>query len=341
MENILDLIKPYKTLSIIGMDKNVGKTTLLNFILKETRGKISLGLTSIGRDGEEEDRVTATEKPSIYIEKGTYLATAKVCLSNSDITREIIRTTGINSPMGEIIEVRALSDGYVELGGPSVNSEMALVCKDLKELGCDIVIVDGALGRRTTASPSITEGTILCTGASLHQNMYKVVEETVKIVNLLSIEKEEKIEICSIVEEIFRTSRVGIIDKFNNYKKLEVKTSLEASQDILANLNEESRFIAIKGILSDKLIDNIMKCTNLYKNCIIIVEDGTKIFLNNLTLSKFQKQGGRIRALNKINLVGVSCNPKSPLGYEFPGNAFLKELRAHLNIPVFDVVGGG
>jgi len=88
MNEILKLLKPYKSVSIIGMNKNVGKTTTLNHILKEARGSVSLGLTSIGRDGEELDRVTATEKPKIYIEKGTVIATAKQCLLNSDFTRE-------------------------------------------------------------------------------------------------------------------------------------------------------------------------------------------------------------------------------------------------------------
>jgi len=44
MNEILKLLKPYKSVSIIGMNKNVGKTTTLNHILKEARGSVSLGL---------------------------------------------------------------------------------------------------------------------------------------------------------------------------------------------------------------------------------------------------------------------------------------------------------
>ena len=77
MIEILKLLKPYRSVSIIGMNKNVGKTTTLNYILKEARGKVSLGLTSIGRDGEEIDVVTSTEKPKIYIEKNAMVATAR------------------------------------------------------------------------------------------------------------------------------------------------------------------------------------------------------------------------------------------------------------------------
>ena len=189
--SIFNMIQKYDSISIIGMSKNVGKTTTLNHILKEARGRISLGLTSIGRDGEELDLVTGIEKPKIYIESGTIIATAKQCLLNSDITREILKTTGFNTPMGEIIICRALSDGYVDLGGPSVNSYMTLICDELKRFGSKLVIVDGALSRKTFASPSITNATILSTGAALSKSMTVVIEETAHTVKLLSTENEK------------------------------------------------------------------------------------------------------------------------------------------------------
>lgn len=51
MSRIIRLLERFKTVSIIGMAKNVGKTTVLNHILRKARGIYSLGLTSIGRDG--------------------------------------------------------------------------------------------------------------------------------------------------------------------------------------------------------------------------------------------------------------------------------------------------
>ena len=74
---LLPLIESYRSLSIIGMCKNAGKTTVLNSILSEmgATGK-TLGLTSIGRDGESVDVVTQTHKPGIYVRDGTLIATA-------------------------------------------------------------------------------------------------------------------------------------------------------------------------------------------------------------------------------------------------------------------------
>ena len=64
---LYEITRQYKTLSVIGMCKNAGKTTAMNALIREN-GKHggTLGLTSIGRDGESVDVVTKTHKPGIY-----------------------------------------------------------------------------------------------------------------------------------------------------------------------------------------------------------------------------------------------------------------------------------
>lgn len=65
---LLDKIQEnYKTLSIVGMSKNAGKTTALNYLIEEAMDEgVILGITSTGRDGESVDLVTETEKPRIF-----------------------------------------------------------------------------------------------------------------------------------------------------------------------------------------------------------------------------------------------------------------------------------
>jgi hypothetical protein len=340
MKKLLHTLKKYKSISIIGMDKNVGKTTTLNYIINETEDNTILGLTSIGRDGEEEDVVTSTHKPRIYIRKNTYIATAKSCFLDSDVTKEIIATTGINTPMGEIVIFKALSDGYVQLAGPSFNYYLEHICSELQKLGCDIVIADGAISRKSLASPSVTKGTILCTGASLNKNIYKVVEQTAHSVKLLSTKPCENEEILKIAKEISSLSKVSIIDKHKNAKKLDVKTALDSSKEIIESLDEDSEYVVINGILGDKLLDNIMKNSTKYKGITFLVQDGTKLFLSKEVLYKFEKTGGRINSLSPINIICITANPKSPFGYEFDKDKFLGLLKSEIDLPVFDILGG-
>jgi len=105
-------------------------------------------------------------------------------------------------------------------------------------------------------------------------------------------------------------------------------------------LSEQVSHVIIKGAVSDKLIKNIMTSTNLYKDVTFLVEDGTKLFISSESLYRFHRQGGVIKVLNKITVVCITSNPKSPYGYEFPKDEFLKGLREAVNVPVFDVLGG-
>lgn len=338
---VFEAIRKYKTVSIIGMDKNVGKTTVLNHILSKAWGSLTLGVTSIGRDGEDKDRVTDTEKPRIFIESGTYIATAKECLFKGDITKEIIEATGIHTPMGEVIIARALSDGYVELGGPSINAYMRDICIKLSELGGELILVDGALNRRTTASPVVTEACVLSTGASLHRSIDKVVEMTSYTIKCLCLKKETDEDILKLVNNQLHSSRIGIIYRDKSVKKLDIQTSMEAAKDIVLNLNNEVSHVLIKGVVSDKLIEDIIKSTDKYKGIIFLIEDATKLFLGQEVFSKFERLGGKLKALEGINLACITCNPKSPYGYEFDKALFLEKLRQNISLPVFDVVDDG
>ena len=63
-----ELSTRYKTISIVGMAKNAGKTTALNYLIEEAEDEsIRLGITSTGRDGETTDLVTNTDKPRGYL----------------------------------------------------------------------------------------------------------------------------------------------------------------------------------------------------------------------------------------------------------------------------------
>ncbi|OPJ57761.1 CobW-like GTP-binding protein [Clostridium oryzae] len=325
-----------ESVAIIGLEKNVGKTTVLNYIIRETRDKLKLGLTSIGRDGEDTDRVTKTHKPRIYVQNGTYIATAKQCLFNGDITKEIIETTGINTPMGEVIIVRALSDGFIELGGPSISSHMSYVCKKLLEYGSEMVLIDGAMSRKTLASPTVAQAAILSTGAALGRNINSVIEKTKNAVELLSIKQESSKKIIEKSRDILNDAKIGFIYKDGSTANLDLLTALDAERQVITQL-KTANYVVIKGVLSDRFLENIMKASNDYKETTFIVEDSTKLFINNDTLHKFERKGGNIRVVNPIRLLCVTSNPKAPMGYEFDGKELLRKLRDNLNIPVFDV----
>jgi hypothetical protein len=207
------------------------------------------------------------------------------------------------------------------------------------ELGAYPVIVDGALSRKSSASPSVTEGVILSTGASVSRDMNRVVEDTAYMVKLLSIEEEEDEEILKTSEKILLSSRAGVIYRNGNYQGIDIPTSLEAANEISGYMDEDVRYIVVKGIITDKFLEGIMNSTEMFKKVTLLVEDGTRIFVGKETMHVYEKRGGRIRAMDKINLICLTANPKSPYGYGFDRSLFLEKLKIDISLPVYDVFG--
>ena len=336
-ELIKEEIKKYKIISIIGLAKNVSKTTTLNHIIHVLKGSYKLGLTSIGRDGEKYDAITSLPKPRIFVESGTIIATALQSLRNSEVKSEIIKKTGINTPMGEIQIVKALNSGFVEIAGPSINSELKTICNDLLKLGCDLVLIDGAFDRRSYASPLISQATILSTGASVSKEMKEVLDITHHTVNLLTLECEEDNQIINLANNIISKAKVGIINEDHSINILDLLTALDSVEEILQQLRDDTKFLVINGAITDKFIENLMKKSDVYKNIQVLVPDATKLFIKKTTFEKYLKKGGIIKVLNKIKIIIITINPTSPLGYEFDKSKFLNDLKKGIAIPIYDL----
>ena len=340
----MDLVRDFFTkietpqvISIIGLAKNVSKTTTLNYIIRNIGENYVLGLTSIGRDGEKYDVITDLPKPQIYVKKGTFVVTATQCFEDSKIKFEVIKNTGFNTPLGEVMILKARGDGYIELAGPSINNQLKKICMELKDLGCDLILVDGAFDRRSYATPLISDATIISTGASVSRTLNEVIDLTVHTINLLNIAQEMNEEAVNLSKKIMKKSKIGIINRTHSIKLLKVATALDSAQNIIENLDEDSKYVVISGAITNKLLEDLMSSTQKHKGITFLVTDGTKLFLSNKTLTKFQKKGGIIKVLNPINIIAVTINPTSPNGYEFDKDVFLKSLTEELKIPVYNL----
>ena len=78
--------------AVMGMTKNTGKTVALNHLLaRAAADHVAVGLTSIGRDGEDRDAVFSIPKPPVLAWPGTLVAT--VTASDPDAGEVLFRVT--------------------------------------------------------------------------------------------------------------------------------------------------------------------------------------------------------------------------------------------------------
>lgn len=341
---MLELINgKYKTISIVGMSKNSGKTVALNHLIGEAIDEgIPIGITSIGRDGESLDIVTETEKPRIFLEEGALIATATGMLELGDANIEILKVTEYRTPLGEIIIGRVRDGGYVQIAGPQLLSEIKAVSDIMLNLGVKFVIIDGALDRLSQAAPAISEATVLSTGAVLSRDMNKVMEETIHVVKTLGLPAIEDNEVREIIRKLIYNNQIAVIDENNQVDIIPLKTALNGGVIIGDHLKDNSKYLVIPGSLVKNTIEDLTRSTRKYKNIEIVITDGTKIFIGPKDWLKFMRQGVVVKVLDKINLVGITLNPYAPAGYYFDPEEFLSKMKSHISqVPVMDLILGG
>ena len=176
---LYDLSTKYKTLSIVGLAKNAGKTTALNYLIEEAIDEgILLGVTSTGRDGESQDLVTGTEKPRVYLDQDMLVAVPSLLYDLADAGLEVIKRTKYSTAIGELLICRVREAGYVQIAGPVINAEQKMLCDDMINLGCQLILIDGAIDRKSIASPDTSDAIILSTGAVLSLSLIHNTEHT-------------------------------------------------------------------------------------------------------------------------------------------------------------------
>ena len=337
---LMEIIKQknYKTISIIGLAKNAGKTVALNYLIEEAnKFNIITGITSTGRDGESIDLVTNTQKPSIFVTEGMYVATAKKALMLSTAKVEILETTGMNTPMGEIIIVKVRQSGDIQIAGPVNTTDMKYVCKRLINFGAEVVLVDGAIDRKAVSSPVVTDACIIATGAVLSRDVKIVIEKTSHAVECYTFIQVEN----NIKNLILRNNKTCIVQNNNNVVIPNIETSITGGKKISEQIDENTTHVFIKGAVTSNLLKDICQ-SEFIKNISIVIEDGTKIFVEINLWNDLKRKGLKIQALNTIDVVAVTLNPVSPTGYFFDSAEFKSKISHYLpNIKIIDVVSGG
>ena len=334
---LYDLSTKYKTLSIVGMAKNAGKTTALNFLIEEAMDDgIRLGITSIGRDGETQDLVTGTEKPKIYLDQDTIVTVPTQLYELADAGLEILKKTKYSTPMGDLLICRVADSGYVQIAGPPAAMDTKRVCEEMMGYGCELILIDGAIDRKAIASPETSDAIILSTGAVLSRSMRKVVDDTAHVVNLYSIPEMEEGDARTLIEENNFDDRIMLLDKDGTVRKLDLATGLGSSRFIDDEITENTEYVYIPGAFTNSVIADINP--KKLKRVRFILKNPTKIFFSAMDWGLWRKKGFRVSVLKNIEIAAITVNPWAPSGYTFDSEALVAAMKEALpELPVIDV----
>lgn len=329
----IDDILNYNSLSIVGLQKNTGKTECLKYVLARLPlEKKRVAVTSIGIDGETTDQVTRTQKPEIVLRQGMYFGTSEAHYRQRRLVSELIDVSDESTSLGRVVTARALTQGKILLSGPSSTLGLQRWMRDMRRHEIDLAIVDGALSRLSLASPAVSQSMILATGAAYSINMTQLVQRTAFVVELINLEvtSESNIALLTPLE-----SGMWWIDTCGLLHEMPMATSL--SQQVEFQGMDSCRTLYVAGALVDTFLEKVRKNKSL-KHVELVVRDFTKIFVTPQQLRLFVKMGGTIRVLQKSKLIAVTVNPTSPSGYVLDSDALCDRLSQAINLPVYDLL---
>lgn len=333
MDNdLINRILPLRSLSIVGMAKNTGKTVCLNYILEHLKATDKIiSVTSIGIDGEKTDLVTQTEKPEVTLSEGTYFVTSEYHYRQRRLLSEICELSEETTSLGRLVTARVLQEGKVILSGPSSTNRIRDMIARMKEMDIDLTIVDGALSRKSPASPAVTDGLVLTTGAAIAPDLNTIVSKTGFVFQLTQLPEYE----TSMTDELTQSASGIYAIENDELHRLPIASSLLFTK-CKDKLFSHGNTLFVSGIITDNMLDYLRMQPNI-KDITLVVKDFTKVFVTPFVLKGFMQKGGKLMVVKKPNLLAMCVNPTSPSGLKLDSLQLREALATVVHVPIYDV----
>jgi hypothetical protein len=329
---LLQTIAGDASVSVVGMAKNTGKTTCLNYLLRRLHDEgTRCAVTSIGVDGEERDVLYRTPKPRITVYDDMLFVTSETDFAARQCPAKILSVSDRSTPLGRLVTAQAQGTGHVVLSGPSDSQWLRATIHSLQRRGAAITLIDGALSRMSLASPAVTDALILCTGAACAEGLPELVRQTQFRCTLIDLDPlegrlanalptlgsgvwqcdEQRGDLCRIADSVF-------------------------AGEWRERWPEPGTTLYVSGAVTEPFFRPLS--ARRYAGTTLIVRDFTKLFIEPATYEKFIRRGGRLCVLQKASLRAVCTNPVAPQGRRFDSRQLRDALRDALPWPVYDIM---
>ena len=344
-----------RSLSLIGLSKNVGKTTTTNHLLETLLSENlyraeDLALTSLGLDGEATDALTGLPKPRYIPQAGLLVATTADLLKQAEregAQVEYLQQLPGRTALGAVILARVLQTGHIVIAGPTLLRDLRSLLERLQALGARLSIIDGAINRLGAAAPSVTDACLLCTGASAAATPELMARRTADLLQRLSTQQTQWTD---TYRKRSPHSRLYMFDPDNedgtSASFSNVTGPINEARWIVMHMQAQQQPVyLLYGAFTEELSRALLAQLPTHpatSRAELIVEDGTKIFCHSAVLQRLSARGLDIRVAKPIRMLAVTINPYTS-EYECTPQRLLDALVKELSskrLPIIDVVSG-
>lgn len=319
----------YKNIAIVGICKNAGKTTVLNYIL--AKYPFPWGILSTGRDGETEDTLFKIPKPKVKIPKGCFFCTDAKTLLQHGSGISILTKTSFQSGSRELWIVKSEKYLETEITGPASVSGQIACAELLQKMGAEKVLIDGSLDRKSIVLSNAVDAIILTAGASFG-NQQAIIEELKRLITLSQIgtylsptlqklAEQNKI----LIKNKGRWKQTGLVSLIANETKL---------LEILSKLEKPSHLYlpgAYTSSVNNRLGKHLSGIQLIFRHpeCIKLSSNELDVFLKN----------HNPLALIPFKLKAIALNPKGIGNSDIDADEFHQNLRRTFKeYPLLDVM---
>jgi len=327
-----------RTVAVIGLVKNAGKTTVVNALMDNV--PLRFGLTSLGLDGERTDHLTGLDKPRIMPPRGTLIATTIGSLDRSQYTMEQLERLPFHTALGAVLIGRAAGDRTVEISGPTTLSEVRVTVDHLRAHGAQMVLVDGAINRLGSASPRVSDAVIMATGGLVGDGLEETVEITTAALEMLTLPVVDEKTRALMAPETLSSARAIAVDGRGHRTALDLRTVVGEGVRVAREVERlEARMVFVAGALTQEFADDFARVLPPRRAVTLVVRDATVLIMSPATVARLRRRDIDVRVLTPLRVLAVTANPyRLPQPYNprvfFGAVADAVGDRA----PVFDVV---
>ncbi|PWK16357.1 hypothetical protein [Tumebacillus permanentifrigoris] len=320
-----------RRVAIVGIAKHAGKTTAMNSLISDaTAAGRRLGIVSIGVDGERRDAIMGVPKPDVYVPIGALVASAGDVLNTGSAVLSIVESTGYSSTLGDVYLARVERPGTVLLAGVRYAAQVHAVLEKMERLGADLCLVDGAFDRMMAASPELTHGVVLATGAVVAPTVEDVARKSAFFVQRFALPVAEE-RVGHLLD--LAVARGGMVVGCPVGESGWDPVVLERTSSFVANPltdpmwpgADRARVLAVAGAVTDRLLAMV---EGLPRGFVVVLSDTTHFFATQQAWRKFLRRGHQVLVRCPVRVFGLTVNPHSVAGYDLPRHQLAAAVQA-------------
>jgi hypothetical protein len=314
-------------IAVIGICKNAGKTTLLNWLIQET-DCTPLGVITTGRDGEDVDLITNESKPKINLPINAIFSTFAEEIENHSPYVEVLEKLPYRAGGRNLWLVRTTKPLPVEIVGPATAEAQVLLAKHILSLGAQKVFIDGSFDRKAISLQENVDSLILVVSPAIGKEK-EILREITRLHALSKI-----LSTTSKWNSEFISYQVDD----GKWKHTEYRSLLSQEKETMQSLDmiTEMKTLYFPCPITDKGFPVLKSFLLQFEGDLILRHP----FLLNISLSNLNwlKNNCHLKTVYSFRLKAIAVNSYAVNGKHVPSDMLRSEIRKSFKkLPVIDV----